>query len=131
MKGKMITAVVATALIVGVSAMNVSALGWGHGGPMMGYGMMQGGAYDANVSQQFLDETKDLKIRIAADQAEFNALMAGSNPDSKRIRELSQSIAADRLELRNKYRTAGYGGGNPRGNHMMGSGMMYSGYNCW
>ena len=132
MKGKMITAVVAAAVIVGFSAMNASAWGWGHRGPMMGYGMMYGGNYNANVSQQSLDEIRDIRMNLAADQAELNALMSSANPDSSRVRALSEQIAAGQLALESKYGAVGYGNGyNMMGPGMMGPGMMYNGYGCW
>lgn len=135
MRNKIITAVVAASLIVGFTAMNASAWGWGgHRGPMMGngYGMMNGGGYNNNVSQQLLDDTRDIKIRIAADQAELNALMAGTNPDSKRVRELSESIATGQLTLEEKYSASVNSGGPGNGNYkMMGYGMMNGGYGCW
>lgn len=128
MKSKMITAVIAIAIIVGFSAMNASAWGWGHRGPMMGYGMMYGsGATDAE-SQKFLDETKEIRIQIAADQAELNALMAGQNPDSKRVRELSENIATNQLALQEKARAYGWGSGPTNRNFMRGPGMMGGGY---
>ena len=131
MRSKIITAVVASAIIVGFTAMNAATWGWGQRG--MGHGMMNGGGYNNGVSQQFLDETKDLQTRLAADQVELNAIMAGTNPDSKRVRELSENIATAQIDLENKYRTSGYGGGRSNGNYMMGPGMMnggYGGYGC-
>jgi Spy/CpxP family protein refolding chaperone len=130
MRSKLITAVVASAIIVGFNAMNASAWGWGNRGHMMGNGMMNGGGYNNNVSQQFLDETKDLQTKLAGDRAELNALMAGTNPDSKRARELSESITTAQIELENKYRASGNGSGRPYGNQMMGQGMMNGGYGC-
>ncbi len=133
MRSKLIIAVVASAVIIGFTAMNASAWGWGNRGHMGGYGMMDGGGYNNNVSQQFLDESQDLQTRLAADQAELNALMAGTNPDSKRVRELSESIATAQIELEKKYRGSGYGSRRPYGNQMMGYGMMNGGnggYGC-
>jgi Spy/CpxP family protein refolding chaperone len=127
MKSKLITAIVAAALITGVSAMSASA--WNHG-PMMnnGYGMINGsGVIDAG-SKNILNETKEIRITIAADQAELNALMAGQNPDSTRVRELSENIATNQLALEEKSRGYGYGGGRMHGNHMRGPGMMNDGY---
>lgn len=133
MKSKLIAAVAATAIIIGFSAMNASA--WNNKGPMMGsgYGMMSGaGVTDAEI-QKFRTETKEIRLTIAADQAELNALMAGQNPDSKRARELSENLAANQLILEEKSLDYGYGGGHVhgnhmRGNHMRGSGMMNDGY---
>jgi Spy/CpxP family protein refolding chaperone len=111
--------------------MNVSAHGWGNGGHMMGSGMMNGaGANDAE-SQKFLAETKDIRVQVAADRAELNALMAGQNPDSKRVRELSESIAANQITLQEKSQAYGWGNGRMNGGRMMGPGMMNGGYgNC-
>ena len=130
MKSKLIIAIVAAALITGVSAMSASA--WNHGPTMNnGYGMMNGsGAIDAG-SQKFLDETKEIRVTIAADQVELNALVAGQNPDSTRVRELSTNIATNQLALEEKSRAYGYGNGRMHGNHMRGSGMMNNGYCNW
>ena len=127
MKNKLIAAVAAVAIIIGFSAMGASA--WNHMGPMgSGYGMMYGsGATDA-ASQKFLDETKAARLAIAADQAELSAIVAGPNPDSKRVRELSENIATNQLVLEEKSRSYGYGGGRMHGNHMRGSGMMNGGH---
>lgn len=124
-----ITAIVLGAIVIGVSAVNASA--WNHGGSRMvgDYGMMNrgGAAYNDTVSQKLLDETRDIKINLAADQAELNALVSGTNPDSKRVRELSVNIASNQLTLEDKYRDYGYGG-HMNGNYMMGSGMMNGGH---
>ena len=124
MKAKIIAAVAATALIVGFSAMNASAWGWGNGGHYtMGPGMMYGAGVNDAESQQFLTETKDVRVKIAADRAELNALMAGQNPDSKRVRELTESIATNQIAMQEKARA--YGGGNGR---MHDGRMMNNGY---
>ncbi|WP_319548480.1 hypothetical protein [Desulfogranum marinum] len=124
MKTKIIAAIAATALIVGFSAMNASAWGWGNGGHhMSGPGMMSGTGVTAEERQNFLDETKGVRVKIAADRAELNALMAGQNPDSKRVRELTESIATNQIAMQEKARA--YGGGNGR---MHGGRMMNNGY---
>jgi hypothetical protein len=129
MKTKVIAAIAATALIVGFSAMNASAWGWGNGGNhMMGPGMMYGAGANNVESQKFLTETKDIRVQIAADRAELNALMAGQNPDSKRVRELSESIALNQLTLQEKSQAYGWGNRSMNGNYMMGPGMMNGGY---
>lgn len=133
MKTKVIAAIAATALIVGFSAMNASAWGWGNGGHhnMMGPEMMYGAGVNDAESQKFLTETKDIRVQIAADRAELNALMAGQNPDSKRVRELSESIAANQITLQEKSQAYGRGNGRMNGRGMMGPGMMNGGYgNC-
>ncbi len=125
MKAKIIAAVAATAIIVGFSAMNASAWGWGNGGyHMMGPGMMYGGAYNTNVSQQTRDEINKIRVKLSADQAELTALMSSANPDTQRIRTLSEQISSGQIELQNKYGTTGYGNGYT----MMGPGMMNGGY---
>ncbi|KJR98277.1 MAG: hypothetical protein VR65_21165 [Desulfobulbaceae bacterium BRH_c16a] len=128
MKGKMIAAVATVAIVVGFSAMNVSAWGWGNGGHMMGYGAMYGtGATDA-ANQKFLDETRESRAQVAADRVELDALVAGPNPDSKRVRELSENIAANQLALQEKANTYGWNGGPANRHSMRGSGMGYGGY---
>ena len=125
---KVIAAVAATAIIVGFSAMNASAWGWGNGGyRMMGPGMMYGGAYSTNVDQQTLDNMNKIRSNMAADQAELTALMSSANPDTQRIRTLSEKISASQLALQSMNGAAGNGYGRP----MMGPGMMYGGYGCW
>ena len=125
---KVIAAVAATAIIVGFSAMNASAWGWGNGGyRMMGPGTMYGGAYGTNVDQQTLDNMNQIRSQMAADQAELTALMSSANPDTQRIRTLSEKISASQLALQSMNGAAGYGYGQP----MMGPGMMYGGYGCW
>ncbi|MCL7487014.1 MAG: hypothetical protein M8357_02425 [Desulfobulbaceae bacterium] len=51
------------------------------------------------VFTKFLDETADIRKEIALDRAELNALMAGENPDAKRVRELTASIAGNQEKL--------------------------------
>jgi zinc resistance-associated protein len=107
MKSKIIAAVAATALIVGVSAMNVSAWGWGNGGHHMpGQEMMYGNGATNEERLKFLDETKEIRVQLAADNAELNALMAGQNPDSKRVRELTASIATNQIAMQEKSRAS-------------------------
>jgi hypothetical protein len=97
----------------------------------MGPGMMYGAGANNVESQKFLTETKDTRVQIAADRAELNALMAGPNPDSKRVRELSESIAANQITLQEKSQAYGWGNGRMNGGQMMGPGMMNGGYgNC-
>lgn len=133
MKSKLIAAIAATAIIIGLSSLNASA--WNNMGPMMGngYGMMSGSSATEAEIQKFRAETKEIRLAIVADQAELNAIMAGQNPDSKRVRELSRDIAANQLMLEEKSLDSGHGGGrmhgnHMRGNHMRGSGMMNDGY---
>ena len=50
--------------------------------------------------QDFYEKTAPLRTTLAADQAEYNALMAGENPDPKRIRALAENISKAQDELR-------------------------------
>lgn len=50
--------------------------------------------------QDFNEKTAPLRTTLAADQAEFNALMAGTNPDPQRIRALAENISKAQDELR-------------------------------
>jgi hypothetical protein len=70
---------------------------------------------------------------MATDQAELNAIMAGSNADSKRTRELTKSIADRRLDIIEKTNRYNYQGGRfSNGNYMKGQGTMYGSYGgCW
>jgi len=121
---KMKKSVIALAMVLGLGAGTaavVSAHGWNDGGPgygMMngGYGMMRGGygmrnggygmrgnyarpdGDDANY-QKFIEQTADLRKSIAVDRAELNALMAGDNPDPKRVRELTGNIVDNQEKL--------------------------------
>lgn len=125
---KIIAAVAATAVIVGFSAMNASAWGWGNGGHhMMGPGMMNGGAYNTNISQQTRAEINKIQVKLSADQAELTALMSSANPDPQRIRTLSEQISTGQIALQSQYGATGYGNGH----NMMGPGMMNGGYGCW
>ncbi len=128
MKSEIIVVVAAVAIIIGLSAMSASA--WNNMGRMMdnGYGMMYGSGATGTVRQKFLDETKETRLAIAADQAELSAIVAGPNPDSKRVRELSENIATNQLTLEEKSRAYGYSGGRMHGNHMRGQGMMNDGH---
>lgn len=51
-------------------------------------------------SQDFYEKTAPLRTALAADQAEFNALMAGTNPDPQRVRALAEKMTKAQDELR-------------------------------
>lgn len=125
MRNMIITAIVAVSLIVGFTALNASA--WGNRGMGPGYGMMYGNGIDTTERQKFLDETKEIRIEIAADQAELSALMAGDNPDSARVRELSESIATKQITLQEKSREYGWGNGPSNRNFRRGPGFAGGG----
>ncbi len=120
--------------ILTMSFLAASAFALGYGG-MHGNGYNNGAAYNNGAYQSFYNDTQALRSSIAADRAELNALMAGSNPDSQRARQLSEQISKSENDLRNKsqeYNASGMG--------MMGYGQGYhrgmSGFNgnymgCW
>lgn len=128
MKNTITAAIVVALVIIGFTAINSSARGWGNGGNCPGYGMNYGGG-NANVdNQKFFEETKDIRIQIATDRAELNALMIGGNPDEKRVRELSESIATQQIALQEKARSYGWGNDSPNGSFRRGPGMRGGGY---
>ncbi|MDX9964826.1 periplasmic heavy metal sensor [Desulfobacter postgatei] len=102
---KTITAVTAI-FIVGFFA--VSAYAWGCGnGPgagMRGYGqrLNDQSAVNQEDVDAFFKETQALRASLSADRAELSALMAGTNPDPKRARALSENISKTQSELRAK-----------------------------
>jgi zinc resistance-associated protein len=67
------------------------------GGPMAG---VYGDQY-----QGFYDKTAQLRQDLAAKQGEYNALLATSNPDSKRAAELSREISVLHDQLRTQARS--------------------------
>ena len=125
MRNMIITAIVAASIIVGFTALNASA--WGNRGMGPGYGMMYGNGIDTTERQKFLDETKEIRIEIAADQAELSALMAGDNPDSAKVRELSESIATKQITLQEKSSEYGWGNGPSNRNFRRGPGFAGGG----
>jgi hypothetical protein len=122
---KKIILTISTLLIVGFLAASAYAWGhgYGHGGRMHGNGYNQPG-YNNEAYQSFINDTQALRSSIAADRAELNALMAGTNPDPKRARQLSEQISKSENELRAKARESNITG---RGPGMMGYG---NGWNC-
>lgn len=122
MKRKIFAVAAAASVIIGISAISASA--WDQA-PMGngGHGMMHGD-YKDPVNQKLLEDTKPTRLKLAADQAELNALMAGQNPDGKRARELAESITVGQMELEKAFGAAGYGG---YGHHGM---MMNGGHGC-
>jgi Spy/CpxP family protein refolding chaperone len=126
-----------------VGFLAASAYAWGCGGMngsgynngMHGRGNYNGAGYNNDGDQSFNNDTQALRSSIAADRTELNALMAGTNPDPKQARELSERISKSENELRNKaqeYNVSsrgmmGYGQGAYRG--MSGFNGNYMG--CW
>jgi hypothetical protein len=95
-------------LIVGFLA--ASAYAWqcggmygsGYNNGMQGRGNYNGAGHNNDAYQSFSNDTQGLRSSIAADRTELNALMAGTNPDPKQARELSEQISKSENELRNK-----------------------------
>ena len=109
-----------------------------YGGPMGGpaYGPRGGyapGAAPSGAYQNFLNDTAKLRQDLAAKQGEYNAMMAQSNPDPKKIGQLSQEMAGLHDQLHTKAQGSGIAGSMPYGGQMgpgpYGSG--YGGLNCW
>lgn len=119
--------VVALALYSG----NAQAWGWGQNGMMGSFGPV----YNSADFQAFMTETASLRIEIAADRAELRALMTNSQPDPKRVRELTERISANEIKLAEKARSYNVNSMTPGGPDFgMMSGMMGHGYgftHCW
>jgi hypothetical protein len=116
MRIKILTVLATVSIIVGFTAMNASAWGWGQM-PMMG------GMFNNTGNQQYSEDMRAIQMKLTADQTELNALIASGNADPKRIRALSEEIAAGQLALESQYAA----GANGYGSNMMGSGMMNGG----
>ena len=97
---------------------------WGGpmGAPMGGF---YGRTFASGAYQGFLDNTAQLRQDLAAKQAEYNVLMAKSNPDPKRAAELSKQITSLHDQLRAQARS--YNLPVPRGNY---SHRPMRGYGC-
>jgi zinc resistance-associated protein len=106
---------------------------WGGpmGGPMGGFysSTYSGGAY-----QGFFDRTAKTRQDLAGKRAEYDALMANSNPDPERAAALNREITALNQQLSAQARSyslpipsGNYGNGYGR----MGRGYGMGGYGCW
>ncbi len=97
---------------------------WGGpmGAPMSGFNT---NSFTEGNYQGFFDNTAQLRQDLAAKQAEYNVLMAKSNPDPKRAAELSKQITSLHDQLRAQARSSNLP--VPRGNY--GHGPM-RGYSC-
>ena len=130
------------AALIAVGFIWTQAMAW-YGGGHMGYGPQRGPGYNAGpvnseAHQDFMQQTQDLRQKMAADRVELNTLYSRQNPDQERIRELTARLDENRAELQNLAREkglapsgGGYRGGGPwhGGGHMMGYGGG-PGY-CW
>lgn len=137
--------IMALAIVATIGFASTSALAWGmHGWNGNGNGCGYGAGYSSQVDdktyQEFLDSTAELRSAIRADRAELAAVMAGQNPDPKRVRALTENIdknaaaigeKAEALGLNERGfagRGAGRGMGRGMGPGMMRGGMMGYGY---
>ncbi|WP_319583974.1 zinc resistance protein [uncultured Pseudodesulfovibrio sp.] len=85
--------VMALALVSAVSLFSVNAMAWGmHGWQGNGAGPGYANQVDPKAYQDFQDATADLRAAVRADRAEMAAIMAGQNPDAKRVRALTENI---------------------------------------
>jgi len=125
---KTITAVTAI-FIVGFFAVSAYAWGCGYGSGtgMRGYGKQFNNQPAVNQEDldAFFKDTQALRASIAADRAELNALMAGTNPDPQKARTLSENISKTQNELRAKAQQYNISG--PMGGQGYGPGGGYCG----
>ena len=101
MRNATITLTLALALVLGLSTVNAFAWNcWGNGyGSGNGYMMNGSRAYNNPQYDSFMAETQTLRTRIATERGELNALMASPNPDSQRVRQLTESISLGENQL--------------------------------
>jgi hypothetical protein len=92
---------VAMLAVLGLGFSAVSAFAWNCGGPGGGWNGRGGPGVEYNDAdyQKFMEQTADIRKAIALDRAELNAIMAGTNPDPKRVRELTESLTTSREKL--------------------------------
>jgi hypothetical protein len=93
--------IITISTILTICFLTASAYAWDFGG-ISGSRNYNNMGYNNVNYQSFMAETQALRSSIAADRAELNALMSGSNPDSKRARILSEQISRSENELRLK-----------------------------
>ena len=97
MKKSILAVVMVVAVGLGFSA--VSAFAGNCGGPC---GSGRGGSAVADNDadyQKFMEQTVDIRKAIAGDRAELNAIMAGANPDPKRVRELTEIMLTNQEKM--------------------------------
>ena len=120
---------------VGLIASQGLACWWDgyRGGPARGSMMGTWDGYGPGVSNSgtyssFLNDTANLRQKLAATQGEYNALMAQSNPDVNKAAQLSKEIVRLHDQLRTKAQSAGLQG---PGNYGPGYGPRHGGWSCW
>ena len=124
------------ALAIGTTASQAFAWGCGWGS---GYGNPGPAANNSADFQRFEAETASLRNSLAADQAEYAALMKQANPDPAKARAVVERITQKESDLRTKARDLNLAStpGPWMGGHMMGGTMMGYGHNhgyggfCW
>lgn len=132
--------IMALTVVSVVALVSANAMAWGmHGWQGNGYGPGYANTQvDQKAYQDFLDSTADLRASIRADRAEMAAIMAGQNPDAKRVRTLTENINKNVDAIQAKAAALGlpqnggmgYGGmgyGYMHGGGMMRGGMMGGG----
>ena len=119
--------VLALAVVSVVSLVSVNAMAWGKQGWQ---GNCAGPGYatqvDQKAYQEFVDSTADLRAAVRADRAEMAAIMAGQNPDAKRVRALTENIDKNVTAIQAKAKELGlpqYGAMGPGMGRGMGRGM--------
>lgn len=123
----MALAVVAVVALVSANAMARGMHGWQGNGYGMGYGMGYTSQVDQKAYQDFLDSTADLRAAVRADRAEIAAIMAGQNPDAKRVRALTENIDKNVTAIQDKAEALGLPQNGGMGYGFRHGGMM--GYN--
>jgi len=114
MKKSIIVLTLVVTMGLGVSA--VSAFAWNCGGPGSGYGMRGWtGGNEVTVNdadyKKFMDETAQIRKSLAVDRAELNAIMAGTEPDPKKVAELTGRIVDNQEALAEIARSANINAG--------------------
>lgn len=137
MKKSITTLAIVSLLTLGAA----SAFAWGGGrGTCPGYGGGQGGGmgYGYHMNQQsgpefekYLNDTVELRARLAADHVKLRNQMHSANPDTKVIEQLTASITKGRVELAQKAREAGVEPGNGYGQRGQGHGYGQRGMGRW
>lgn len=95
--------VMAFAVVAVVALFSANAMAWGmHGWQGNGCGRGYTSQVDQKAYQDFLSATSDLRASVRADRAEIAAIMAGQNPDAKRVRTLTENIDKNAAAIQDK-----------------------------
>lgn len=123
-----------TVVAVGLVGSLVVACPWdGYWGEPMGntWGNNPPGMNNSGSYWKFMNETAELRGRIAARRGEYNALMAQPNPDPKRAGELSREITELHDQLKAKAQAYDLPSPGYRGNGRNYPAGPYHGYCGW